>query len=526
MTLPSTLEHGPEILVSWDGSAAFDGAFDDVSEDVDSDPGLRLNEGRDGVQQLSPPKVNAASFELINDDGAYSQERPDSPVYQRVEPNKPVYFRAKHGARRLYRSHTTYRAHVPYRGIGVWPLGRQMVDEIDERTALGDYRVRIDAIGYETVLTRQAVTVAVMANPRVDQCVTALLDAVGWPSDKRRIAVADTTLLYWWCDEREPWTAMLELLASEGPGTFGVDREGVFYFENRNFRATEGRATTPQATLSSTDTGGLWFTALRPTSPFKNIRNRATYTTRRRALSSLAKIWDYGGTLTLSANQTLTLIIRPADGNPFQNAVTPVAATDYTVSAGSLSAVSLSATSGLVAFLTLTAGASGATIVGVTSTGIQLRAQSLAVIGETVVQNGVDASASIARYSPIPGADIPLTLQIQGWAEVDVANAQAVCDAWVLRQQYPRPLVTFTIRNADAAHLERILRSRVSDRLTLVDAQSGLDADVWINQLTLSIAGFQGRTIALVVGAEKCDALTGAVWDESEWDDPAAVWGV
>ena len=526
MTLPSVLEGGPEIFISWDGTAAFDGEFDDVSEDVDGTPGLVISEGRDGAQQLSPPKVNDGSCELINDDGTYSQERPDSPVYQRVEPNKPVYFQARHGARRLYRSHTLYRAHVPYRGIAVYPLGRHMIDELDERTAIGSYRVRVDTIGYETVLTRAPVTVAVMTNPLVSECFEALLDAVAWPADKRRIATSDTRLLYWWCDERMPWPAMLELLAAEGPGTFGVDGDGVFYFENRNFRATETRATTSQATFVDTDTGGLTFTVLKPLSPFKNIFNRATYSTRRRSLASLAAIWEYGGTLTLSANQSITFIIRPSDGNPFQNAVTPVAATDYTVTSGSLASVSLSATSGLTAFLTLVAGASGAVVEGVTSTGIQLRAQSLTVLGETVVQNSVDASASIARYSPIPGADIPLTLAINGWPEIDVPNAEAVCDAWVLRQQAPRPQIRFSVRNADAAHLEQILRRQVSDRVTLTHAQSGLDADVWINELTRAFSGFQGRVAELVVAAERCDVLSGAVWDDALWNDAAAVWGV
>jgi hypothetical protein len=242
-----------EVLVSWDGSGNFDGPDDDVTADVAIDPGIVLDEGRDGAQTLAPPKIGAGGFELHNDEGTYSQERADSPVYQRVTPTRPVRFQASHGERRLYRSHTPYRAHLPYRGLGVWPLGRHLIDDISQATDFGNRRVKLGTLGYETVLTRATVTVAVQANIRTDQAVTLLLDAAGWPSDKRSIAPSDTTLLYWWCDERSPWDALLELLGAEGPGTFYVDRDGVFHWENRNYRTITTRSTTSQASFFDRD---------------------------------------------------------------------------------------------------------------------------------------------------------------------------------------------------------------------------------------------------------------------------------
>jgi hypothetical protein len=543
MTLPDVIE--TEVFASLDGSGDFLGDDDRLLR-VKADSGVTLDEGRDGAQQLNPPKVGAGACELSDEDGRYSPLNAASPYYQRLLPGKPVLYQAKHGTRRLYRSHIPYRSHVYYRGLGVWPLGRHVVDDLEQQAEIGNRRVRLSSLGWETLLTKATVTVALKITPLVSECFTALLDAVNWPTALRDVATSDTRLASWWCDERHPWDAMLELLASEGPGMFGVRRDGTFFFENRNYRAVAARATTSQATFYDRVAGqqtpyrahlryrshrlyrgrvaGLVHANIRPLNPLRSIYNRATYTTRRRTTGALQQVYQYGASLTLAANQSMPLFVRPSD--PFMNAVSPVAGTDYVVSSGSAT-VALTYSSGILAILTVTAGASGATIDGVTSSGLQLRAQPLTVVSETTVENSVDASDSIARYSPIPGRDVPLTYAVQGWPEIEPANAVGVCDAWVLRQQELRPLISFVIQGDDAAHLETVLRLRESDRVTVTDAHLNLSAaELWVNATQFKISGAGGRTVELTVLAEVCDTLTGAIWDRDLWDDPAAVWGI
>lgn len=520
--LPRTL--AVQVYVSLDGGGDFDGSDDRVTRRVHYARGVEITEGRNGVQQLNPPAIGSGGFDLRNEDGLANPERPDSPYYQRLEENKPVLYQADHGIEGDYDEDADYDEPLYYDGIYTYGLGRHIVDDLGIDSAFGSRRVSVDTIGYEALLTRVPVTIALMTNPLVSECFTAYLDAVDWPADKRSIAVSDTRLLYYWADERIPWDGMLQLLASEGPGTFGVDRDGVFYFENRNYRAAATRSQTSQATLRDIDNGtDLYFTNLQYIRGAKNIKNRATYTRHTRFETIPSKLWEYGSTLTLASNEVQTLFVRPSE--PFLNAITPAVGTDYAVTSGSAT-VGLTYTSGFLAIITITAGVGGAVIDGFMSAGIQLRGQSLVAYPDTTIVNKTDASASIARFSPIPGQAIPLTLSIDGWPEIDAPNAQAVCDAWVLRQMWPRPQVVFDIENASGEDLYFILTSKISDRLTLENTFLGLSTDVWINQDTLRIQGAQGKLIRLTVGAEKCDTLTGAIWDLDEWDDPSALWGV
>ncbi len=546
------------VLVSWDGGGTFTGPYDDVTADVMADPGVAIDAGRDGARQLAPPKVSSADFVLRNDTRKYSQEYGGSPVYQRVLPARPVRIVVTAGAADAYDTPTRYTEPDPYDGIATLAVARTSIDDISQSVALGDQAVTLRTLGVETLLVGTHVTVGIMNNPRVDQCVTAILDAVGWPVPDRVVAVSDTTLLYWWADDRTPWEALLELLAAEGPGSIYVepatDTNGaVFHFENRNYRTTATRSTTPQAVFFDRrgaaasaayydeadpyDAGEAYdgeadvryFTSLSYDPGFRSIYNAARYPTKRRALGPLAAIWQFGADLVPSPSGT-TLIVHPSD--PFAGAVVPAAGTDYAVSGGTVS-MALSAPSGLVAFLTVTATSGTPTVTGPPAspaTGLQLRAQPLAVVGETSVTNVVDASASIAKFSPIPGQMIPRVLDVAGWPEISVSAAQAVCDAWVRRYMAQRPSVTIELAGADQGHLAEILRRRVSDRISLRERNSGLAADVWINSKAITISGGGGRDIRCTLGCEKVDEVLGGIWDGSRWDttDPPypAIWGI
>jgi hypothetical protein len=523
----------PRVQIDWNGDGAYAGPADDVTLDTAGDPGVTIDAGRDGARALSPPKVPSASFELRNDHGKYSNERAASPVYQLVRPGTPVLISAAYGAERRYRSATAYRAGVPYRGLAAWTLARTRIDQTTQTATLGSQRVAVATLGASSTLVGTSVTVAVQTAIRTDQAVTMILDAAGWPSSRRAISLGDTTLLYWWCDGRSAWDALVEITASEGPATMYEDAEGTLHWEGRNYRSVTTRSTTSQGTFFDSrvsggkpyrsaslyrdnrlyrgDAAAMYFQGLTYEPGWRNLYARATYATRRRALGALAVVWSYGSTFALSLGQARTLIATPSD--PFQNAVTPVAGTDYTVSGGTVS-VTLSASSGLVAFITVTATSGSPTVAG-----LQLRAQPLAVVSETLVQSTLDPSGSQAAYGALQ------TLAVAGWPEIDPAMAEGVCDAWVRRYRTQRPAVTISIRAVDHDHLEQILQRAVSDRITLRSTVTGVIGDVWIESRELLLAGAGGRHLECIWRCELVANIAGFPWDgaTSLWD--SALWG-
>lgn len=520
------------VAVDWGSDDVFTDAYDDVTRDVFGEPGVSTEYGLDTAQTYSPPMVPAADFELLNESARYSPENPSSPIYQLIAPGKEVHITGVWGERRTYRNSAEYRSEIPYRGVVTQRLASGLISEIEMTTRIGDRRVRIGVIGLSSRLRGRTVSVAIQTNIRTDQALALVLDAADWPSGDRDISAGDTTMLYWWADERDAWDLCVELLATEGTGAaLYEDGDGVLHFENRGYRAVTTRSTSSQAAFFDTDGGdplpyrthrayrsrtayrgrasGLWYTDLVYEPGWRNIVNRATYATKRRTLAALGVVWSYGATLSLAASQSVTIIARPSV--PFLNAVTPALTTDYTVSGGTVS-VSLSYTSGAVAYIVVTATSGTPTV-----SGLQLRAQALNVASESVVQNSVDASGSISRYGV-------RSLQLDGWPEVDTFVGEAICNAAVSRRSVQRPIVTITLVNADDSHLAQIMTRLPSDRITIAERSSRLSADVWIESRSVVVDGAGGRRVTCVLVCEKCADLTGAVWDglSSLWD--TAVW--
>jgi hypothetical protein len=541
LVTPLPALYRPKVFVDWAADGTFTGPADDVTLDTAADPGIAIDAGRDGSRALNPPKVPSVSFELRNDHRRYSNEYAGSAAYQLVRPGTPISIVANYGESRAYRSATAYRADVPYRGVAVWTLARARLDEASQNAVLGQQRVRINGLGASSVLVGKAVTIPLQTAIRTDQAVALVLDAAGWPAAARAISPGSTTLLYWWADARSAWDLLVELTASEGPGTMYEDADGTFHWEGRGYRSSTARCTTSQAVFGETaaqgtkpyraaalyrddaryrgSNEGLYFTALQYQPGWKYVYASATYPTRRRAAGTPGTVvWQYGSTLTLAAGAVQTLFARPAD--PFTAAFAPTAVTDYVVTAGSAT-VALTYTSGFLAIVVITAGGSGATITGpagASTTGIQLRATPLPVASETLAASSIDTTSSQTAYGAVQ------TLAVAGWPEIDPAMAQGVCNAWVERYRVQRPQVTISVRAADAAHFHEIVARQVSDRITLRSENTGVEGDVWIESREIVMAGAGGRYLEVIWQCEKVDTLVGFVWDgvPSLWD--SAIW--
>jgi hypothetical protein len=244
---------------------------------------------------------------------------------------------------------------------------------------------------------------------------------------------------------------------------------------------------------------------------YRDIRNLATYQIARRAQQTLQKVWEYGGPLVLGPGESRLITATLSD--PCDTATAPVAATDYTVSAGALASVpTLEHVYAQNVGIRFIAGAGGATVLGVTSNGPQLRARPYPQLSAEVVQNAVDASASILRTKG------PSAIGISGRREINRSFAIAVCDAAVQYSMVNRPVVEMPVTNIDGNHLREQLLIDVSDRVSIVSEQLGMSSggDFWVEQIR------HQRQPGMLVTTFTCERVEsvsgGGRWDEGLWD--------
>jgi hypothetical protein len=528
-----------EISVNWAGDGAFDGAYDDLSSRLIQGT-LSTRRGRDSARPLGRAMAGTVSWSALNDDRLLSPEWARSPIYQLVQPGKPLRARAQAGASVAYDDPVGYNAPIFYDGLATFGLLEGQLDEPTYTTGMGNVIVPLTGLGVLSRLRDGArISTPLYTNLRTDQALTIILDAIGWPATDRVIALSDSTLSFWWLADQDPFDAIDELLWTEGaPAYFGEDGEGRAVWENRNFRSTQARSTTTQATFSDRISGNVAYDDAIPYDAhvfydgsfqllhgivdyvpgYKAIYNQATATIRRRAQQTLQKVWEYGTTLTLTAGESRLITVPLSD--PCDTATAPASGTDYTVSAGSLASTpTLENVNAQSVGIRWIAGPGGATILGVTSNGPQLRARPYPVLSEERVTNSVDASASIAKLGGSPrgirNVDLPAR------AEISRPMAIAICDAAVSYSMVPRPTVTVRIENIDGEHLRQQLTREVSDRIAIISEYLGLAGDMWIEQIEQQRQ--PGKLVTTFVCERVLDETAAAIWDGP--NIPANQWG-
>ena len=491
------------VYVDWDGDGLVDPAYffyfpwhlansdnNEVTYQVRANPGITTVRGRDQVRSLAPPRAGAFSAELDNRNKDYSPEYAASPLYGQLVPGRLVQVRANYGG-------TDYTLWTGY------------LDDIPQHPGRTRLSVSLPSIGPLSMLAGQSVSTALYASIDTGTAIGYVLDAAGWPAGDRTIDTGSTTLDWFWCENQDAISALNALLATEGPGAcIYEDGDGKIVFESRGYRRVTARSTTSQATFRDTGAEPNIGQAFSYNPELKNVYNVARATIKTRTAKSAAAVWTLGTAVNLAPNEVRKYTVSGSD--PFTNALTPASPTDYVVTSGSLASVALSRTTGQSTLITLTAGASGAVL-----TGLQMRADSVTVDYTTQVSSTLDATASIAKYKTRVYA--PATL-----AEIPFSTAQDLCNSVVALYQDPRPTVQIEINNGNATRLTQILTREVSDRITIIEAQTGLDADFYVEQIDHSItdAGLLHRA---TFGCEKVSSINYAVWDDALWG--TGIWG-
>lgn len=460
------------MAIDYSGSVDWGGptVYDNVTDRIHGESGVSIRYGRDQARALSPMAPGTASFTLMNHDGALLPENTGSPLYGYVSPGRDVVL-------------TADLAEAGLAGVGLFA---GYTDDLEVQPDLDERKVRISCTDGLGRLRGVKVSTDAWQGLTSGQALGLLLDAVGWPADKRDIDPGASTFPWWWVSDGDAYDEAMKILDSEGPtALITVDADNRVVFRGRHHRVTRAASVTSQASWS-----GSVEPALSPPIGYnhgwRDIINDVTFSVPLYSSTGATEVvWRTEDTISIAAGESLA--ITASSVSPFFGAVTPAAGVDFTTVSGSVS-VALSRTSGtsVTIFLTALAG-SPASIAG-----LQLQATALST-GVTV-QVKADNGASITKYGrrSWPDSRAPV------WASLpDVAGIAQM----ILGQRGERlPTVTVTFKGGGTQRLVQQLTRDLSDRVHINDGVSYTDADFFIEQIEHKTDGIDHQT---TFGCEK-----------------------
>lgn len=506
----------------------FGGGIDDVSADIRSEPGVSVQRGKDAARARSQPMVASADVTLDNRDHRYTSENAGSDLYPYVLPDRPLRIGVSSGTDLAYEAAIAYNADATYyQGVGILPLFTGLTEEPQESHAITSERhVQFRALGRMALLKGAVISTPLYSSIRTDTAIGHVLDAAGWSAADRVLSIGDTTINFWWVDNQDAWTALMELLETEGAGaSIYEDGNGKIHFENRLYRASQTRSTTAQATFDTVpSTSNAGFTNIAYTQNAREIYNDVFMTVRIRFIWIGVKVWHFGETMTLGGGETRTIIAHL--DNPIDAVTTPTVTTDYVVTSGSLSSYTATLLNANTVVLTFIAGGGGVVLDAPASatTGPQLRANELRESYEERAEQTAAPSPLFANRQRSLNLN-----EVGARAEISQPTAQALCDAAAAYYGEGRPTVSFEIVNRDSTRLDQIIQREISDRVHVDAGANEFAGDAWIEQLNYQITT-GGRVARCGIVASRASSGTGggyvenpALWDMDGWDE--GLWG-
>ncbi len=458
---------------AWVDMCRITGPGEDVTDRFPEKEVLAIAYGRDQARAFSPTRPGSANLQLDNSSRDYSPENSSSPLAGKLGPGRDVMVQATYNS----------KAYTLYRG---------RLDDYQLNPNPGEWSVDFTALDGLATLKMVSISTALYPGLRTGEAIGRVLDAVGWTAG-RDIDPGGTTIRWWWEEDTNAYTALEKIVASEGPGAFiTIGSSGQFIFRDRHHRLVRTESSAVQATFR--DAGAEpWFEA-----PFvidygwKDIINSVSFRVEERAPSTAQQVvWSDTNQMSLAAGETRVLSVAMDDpayliASPTSGAAS--AQPDFVVTSGSLTSIALSRSSGQSLTVNVTAGGSGATVIS-----MQLRGYP--VTGARTVVVAAEDTASIAKYGrrSYPAESAP-------W--LNRHDAQAIADL-VLGQRAERlPIVQLRVINGSATSLAQQLQRDLSDRIGVVDAETGLNASFYIDQIRHSISR-NGVVFETVFGAEK-----------------------
>lgn len=452
-----------KLEIDWAGNGAFTASASDVTSRVRLQ--VEIQRGKDRQAFFSPPMAGLSGFDLDNLDKYLSPGYTSSPIHGLVLPGRRVRFTTTSPSRTLWTGYT---------------------DEIRQQPEWGRKSVGFANLGVLTLLRGKSISTPLYQNIRIDQAIGYVLDAIGWPAADRVLDTATVTLDSFVLDKEDAGSAILSLLLTEGPfASIYEDGQGRIVFEANDYRSTETRCTTSQATFSDTSTN----VAFSYDPNYRDIVSLVRLARQARQTLALESIWTYPTTLTLTANQVVKFEVKAASGDPFINAQTPSVAPS-------------SAVQTLAASTTLTSGTFALTFRGLTTTSLNYNATA------AQIQSALEALSTIGSGNVLcDGGSIdtvPVTISFLGaLAAQEIADKVEIANNALNPVSVAGSIEAAKIRSGDTGPFGSPL-----PELQSLTPASLLTGGTFTLTVSAPLSGYAGTTSSLNYNATKSQIQT------------------
>jgi len=472
------------VYVDWENDGDVTGTGENVTARVLNEPGVVFERGRDQIRALAPPMAGRCEFVLNNASKDYSVEYASGPLYGNLLPGREIAI------------NTTSPV------LATQWVGR--VDDLQQEPFLkGGGRVRIPGLGMLARLKGIPVWVDLQENITTSAALALLFAEAGLAGSAYTLLdTGQTTLTAWWCAGDDAFDMLRKLLAAEGPGSAIYEQaDGRIAFHSRHYRLLTARSTTSQVTFGNASTEPKHSLPFSYQPNLKDVVNSVTVAAAalsydRDELRDLATIPVVPAVTLAPAGVAVISVVldAPADLESTPGFYESPNLTLDGVAVGAYSATYDQAT-GLLFTLTITSAASYT----FTFDAVVIRGYP-SVSTALLVPQTVDASASQAKYGTrgLPGGFSP-------WPYITAVAAQELANSVVVNYREPRATVSVTIANANSTRLTQQLTREISDRVTVVESQTGLNAAMFVERIRHEVRE-GGRFHRTTFGCEKVGA--------------------
>lgn len=449
---------------------------------------ISIQYGRDQARSLQPMGPGTVSFSVDNVSRDLSPENTSSPLANVLGPGRDL----------LVEAHYNNRCYVLFSGS---------LDDFTVDSSTGKWLASFSGIDAMARFKGRPISTPMYPALRTGAAVHAVLDALGWTGG-RDIDPGGSTIRWWWAESDDAHQVLQDILSVEGPNALlHVGPSGEVVFRDRHHRLLRASSTTSQATFTNA-------VAVSPVvehdppflvdSGWRDMINHVEVPiTDREPTMEPVEIWRNDVAFSAAVGSSVQFTITTDE--PFYNLQPATQGTPASLVAedpelsltawrpdvirtGGPVTVTYSRTSGQSTLVTVTA----SSLAAVSS--IRLRAHKVETGngGQKVIREdaaSVTAMRGVRNYAP----SIP-------W--VGSHDAEAIADL-VLGQRATRlPTITFDVVNGNADQLMQILSRDISDRITAIDSESGVNGDFFIESIKHSITD-DGNTHRVTFACEK-----------------------